>query len=466
VTAVRDLVLAVPEDELREYVLSQRWFGSKSAEVASVGTVDAFPLRDGDGPLLAVAVVETRFQPGTHELYNVPLGFRRRVEEWREGVLAEVDGWSAYEALSDPELVRELVAMMRAQQTVELEAGSLEFRTVEGLAEELGALERVRPMVGEQSNSSVVLDEQLVLKLYRKLEAGVNPELEMLRFLTERGFPSIASLEGWASHLGQPLEATLAILQHYVHGRSDGWTLALESLAGDAERFLPRARRLGEVTGSMHSVLASEPADPAFSPEEPGAETLALLIARIDEEIEQLFLTLPDEPALEPLAGRGDELRDRVQAVGQGGPAGGRLIRHHGDYHLGQVLWTENDDWVVLDFEGEPARPLAERRRKRSPLRDVAGMLRSFSYAASASELDLGLPPPADWEIRVRHEFLDAYFGDVDPAILPPPDARERLLALFELEKAVYELRYELGHRPEWAAIPVAAIVRLLEQPL
>jgi maltokinase len=462
VTEVRELVLAVPEEELREFVLEQRWYGSKSDEVAQVQAVDAFPLREEGDPLLAVAVVETRFQTGTHELYNVPVGLRRR-----GGGFASVEGWSAFDALEDEELVRGLVELIRAQERVEHDRGTLEFNTIGGLAEDVGELGAVRAMGSEQSNSSVVLGEQLVLKLYRRLEAGVNPELELLRFLTERGFPSIASLEGWAAHLGQPLDATLAILQHYVPVRNDGWTLALADLASGSagNGFVPLVRRLGEVTGAMHSVLASEPNDPAFYPEEPSAEALALIVARIDEEIEQVFSSLPDDPLLEPIAGRADELRDRLQAIGQSGPLG-RLIRHHGDYHLGQVLWTERDDWVVLDFEGEPARPLTERRHKRSPLRDVAGMLRSFSYAASASSLEHGVDPPVGWEGQVRGEFLAGYLDEVDPTIVPSGTALERRLVLFELEKALYELHYELGHRPDWVRVPVAGIVQLLEEPL
>jgi maltokinase len=462
VTGLRELVLALPEEELREFVLEQRWYGSKSDDVVQVQTVDAFPLRHRDEPLLAVAVVETRFQTGTHELYNVPVGLRRG-----KGGFASVDGWSAFDALEDDELVRGLVEMIRAQERVEHDRGTLEFSTVGGIVEDLGELGAVRAMGSEQSNSSVVLGEQLVLKVYRKLEAGVNPELELLRFLTERGFPSIASLEGWAAHVGQPLDATLAILQHYVPVRNDGWTLALADLASGSSGngFVPLVRRLGEVTGAMHSVLASESSDPAFLSEEPSAEALALIVARIDEEIEQVFSSLPDDPLLEPIAGRGDELRDRLHAIGQSGPLG-RLIRHHGDYHLGQVLWTERDDWVVLDFEGEPARPLTERRHKRSPLRDVAGMLRSFSYAASASSLEHGVDPPVGWEGRVRSEFLAGYLDQVDPTIVPSGGALERRLMLFELEKALYELHYELGHRPDWVRVPVAGIVQLLEEPL
>ena len=144
--------------------------------------------------------------------------------------------------------------------------------------------------------------------------------------------------------------------------------------------------------------------------------------------------------------------------------ATGKTIRTHGDYHLGQTLWA-GDDWVVLDFEGEPARSLAERRRKRSPLRDVAGMLRSFAYAATAAELLRGTPAPEGWEEQARVRFLEGYLDTVDQSLLPPGQAAiDRLLAVFELEKAVYELRYELDNRPEWVGIPVAGIQRLIEQ--
>jgi trehalose synthase-fused probable maltokinase len=213
----------------------------------------------------------------------------------------------------------------------------------------------------------------------------------------------------------------------------------------------------------MHSVLASDPSDPAFAPEEPSDEQLALLTATIDEQIERAFIDLPhDEPALEPIRGRGEEIRDRLQLMSHVG-VGGRLIRHHGDYHLGQTM-LRDDGWVILDFEGEPARSLLDRRRKRSPLRDVAGMLRSFAYAASASELLRGVPAPDGWEDSARMAFLDAYFAAVDQALLPAgQDAISKLLAIFELEKAVYELRYELNNRPDWVPIPVAGIARLLD---
>jgi maltokinase len=213
----------------------------------------------------------------------------------------------------------------------------------------------------------------------------------------------------------------------------------------------------------MHTALASDANDPAFCAETPSVESLGLLTATVDEEIESVFLDLPDDvPELEPIRGRGEEVRERLRLLTNLGGTG-RVIRGHGDFHLGQTLWT-GDDWVILDFEGEPARSLPERRRKRSPLRDVAGILRSFSYAASAGPLLRGVVPPADWESRARAQFLEGYRETVEQSLVPSGPSMDKLLSVFELEKSVYELRYELNNRPDWVRIPVAGIVRMLEE--
>jgi maltokinase len=455
VTAPHHLALSIPEEALRDFVLGQRWFGAKSRELAHF-TVIAAPVVRQDEPLLALALVEIRFHAGTHELYHVPLGFRR---DWPDAI-AEVEGWRAYDALADPELARELVVRMRSQSDVAGGEAMVEFRSTSASE---SSLEDVRPMGAEQSNSSLVFDDELVLKVYRRVEAGVNPELELLRFLTDRGFPAIASLAGWAAYLGTPLEATLAIAQDYVRGEGDGWELALAALSsGRGDDFVERLRLLGETTGALHTVLGSEPADPSFAAESPSGEALGLLTASVDEEIEGLFVSLPDLPELEPILGRGEEVREQLRGLSHVGDVG-KVIRTHGDYHLGQALWA-GDRWLILDFEGEPARPIVDRRRKRSPLRDVAGMLRSFAYAASAAEIEHGVQPPDGWEARARDAFLLGYLDEVDSALIPSGSSLERLLAVFELEKAVYELRYELDNRPTWVPIPVAGIARLLER--
>jgi maltokinase len=449
------------EQALAEFVVRQRWFGAKSREVIHAGILEALAVRR-EAPLLVIALVEIRFQPGTHDVYQVPLGLRPGSEDWSENVVSEADGWTVYDALSDPVLARELARLIAAGRSLEDDEAEVQFRSLEAGPSPDG-LREVRPMGAEQSNTSVVFDERLVLKAYRRIEAGVNPELELLRFLTERGFPNVAALSGWYVHIGRLMDATLGTLQAFVPGEQDGWGLALESLAGEDGEFFERLRRLGEVTGEMHAALASDASDPAFAPEEPSGETLAILAATIDEDIDAVFANLPPEPALEPIASRNEEVRDHLRSLAGIG-ATGRVIRHHGDYHLGQALWT-GSDWVILDFEGEPARSLPERRRKRSPLRDVAGMLRSFAYAASVAEMKRGGDGGSSWEERAREEFLAGYLPLVEPAAIVPPgrESFEKLLALFELEKAVYELRYELDHRPDWVHVPVAGIVRLLE---
>jgi trehalose synthase-fused probable maltokinase len=219
---------------------------------------------------------------------------------------------------------------------------------------------------------------------------------------------------------------------------------------------------LGAVTAQLHNVLASDAGDPAFSPEEPSQEALSLLTATVDEDIERIFLRLPDDERLAPIAGRGQDVRERLAARAQIGITG-RVIRTHGDYHLGQTLYTPRG-WVIIDFEGEPARALPERRQKRSPLRDVAGMLRSFAYVSSAAEMLNDHKPPEDFEQRARQAFLENYIKHVDPTLLPSGEAAiSNLLSIYELEKAIYELRYELDNRPDWISIPVAGISRLLE---
>jgi maltokinase len=455
---------AIDEQALGQWLLGRRWFGSKAEDVAHVGVLDAMELDEAD-PALLLALIEARFPTGTHHVYQLLFGVRPEGEGWSEGRVDDVAGATVYDAFADPDAYRRLGRMLAEQATVQGETAAVNFYWLEG-AEPPGPDASVRAMGAEQSNSSVVFDDTYVLKAFRRLEAGDNPELEMLRFLTERRFPNIAELVGWIDYSGELMDATLGVAQRFVAGGRDGWELALEELGSDPEAFITRMGDLGAVIGSMHTALASDATDPAFAPEEPSMESTSLITATIDEQIERLFVDLPaGNPDLEPIVHRGEEVRDRLSLLSHIG-GGGRLIRHHGDLHLGQTLLAP-DRWIVLDFEGEPARPLLERRRKRSPLRDVAGMLRSFAYAASAAEVQRGTPAPEGWEERTREAFLAGYFDAVDPGLLPPGEANARtLLTIFELEKGVYELRYELNNRPDWVRIPVAGIARLLEEPL
>jgi maltokinase len=415
-------VRRLSSEALLGLIVEERWFASKAREPERAQVAGVHHAQEG----LAVVLVDVAFPGGTHDMYALALGLDARGKP--------------FDALRDPVLCRRLARLAGIETPVE----------------------SLRSMSVEQSNSSVVLDERYVLKLYRRLDPGPNPELEVLRHFGARGFPNAPPLEGAVEHRGSPLEAALVVVTGFVPSAGGGWELALETLRSDPEWLPRRARRLGEVTGAMHAVLASDSGDSVFAPEEPSSEALAILAASIDEEIRVLFSDLPALPGLEPIAGRGEELREYLQRLA---PAGrpGLFLRIHGDYHLGQVLWADHGDWVVIDFEGEPARGLPERRQRQSAMRDVAGMVRSFAYAAEALRLLHGRQAPPDWDAWCRSEFLAGYRDTVDERLLPGGDPGGPLLALYELQKLLYELRYELSSRPDWVGIPAAGIARLLE---
>jgi maltose alpha-D-glucosyltransferase/alpha-amylase len=367
---------------------------------------------------------------------------------------------------------------------------------------------RAQPFGGEQSNTSVMLGSQLIAKSIRHPSRGLNPEFEVAHFLTTRtSFAHTPGLAGWVDYedADGPV-TTVSLLQPFVDNRGDGWQYALDhlrglvdALAGEppasgaeavearlrelAGDFIEEMRRLGVVTGGLHAALASDPATAAFAPE-PISPTDAERWSRavVDEardvvgEAQRRAATLSeaDRAALASLVERLPILEGGALALSMLADGHTHKIRHHGDYHLGQVLKTPGG-FVVIDFEGEPARGLEARRDKHCGLRDVAGMLRSFGYAAHAG---LAGRPPADrealagwlgaWERLVGEAFWRGYQDAVreSPAPVVPAseeDAR-RACAVFELAKAVYELGYELHHRPDWVSIPMAGISRILRR--
>jgi maltokinase len=456
-------------EELAEWLVERRWFGSKSRELTQVGVID-MPLLDPEAPPLRIALVEVHFGTGAHEIYQVPVAVEPASAESRPddelvqtgARIASIEGGGTLvdllaERRDPPRLLRLIVAGAQIAST--------EGRVVCGWVGEEPIPEgaEARPVSTEQSNSSVVFGENAILKTFRRVEAGVNPELEMLRFLGARGFRQIPRLLGWYEYQGRPADATLGIVQEFIADGRDGWEWTLDGLAGDPDSLLGPLRALGTTVGAMHAALAGDPTDPTFAPEERGNESLALFTASLDERIEAVFLDLDgDDERLAPIAHRGEELRDQLRSLSEIGGSG-MAIRVHGDLHLGQTLLADRG-WTILDFEGEPARPLPERRMKSSPLRDVAGLLRSLAYAPLAARLQRGATVPEDWELRARQEFLDGYLDSIDPLLLPATRREvDQLLAIYELEKAVYELTYELNNRPDWVGIPVAGITRLLE---
>jgi maltose alpha-D-glucosyltransferase/alpha-amylase len=480
----------------------QRWFGGQGRRIESVSILDAavFPTGTVDAWLV---LLDVAFEWGPRETFFVPLTVRSGGRA-RSEVLGRLDlgGVSAQvvDAFDDPDFCAELLVAFDAGRTIPGRHGSVRFVRTPAfprLAEGEAPPRRLR---GEQSNTSVVFGDVLILKSYRNPVRGINPEREMTGFLTARGrFADVPQLAGAAEYAGADgTVMTLAVLQRFVPGCGDGWTWMLEQLDGLRDLVITRAqrepidasrlgailrdsaasllgglRRLGGLTGGLHNALATDAVDPAFAPQPITAEDTAAWAERIDAELgrtcDLLRVRLPALPeAGAVLAG---EAALRACLGGLETLAADRCskIRIHGDYHLGQTIRTDGG-FVILDFEGEPARPPAERRSKQSPLRDVAGMLRSFDYsAATAFGSSEELVAAGDaWRQLASCAFLDAYVEAAShaPARLLPASrpALDRVLTVFELDKALYEVRYEIDHRPAWVGVPLRGLRRLSEQ--
>ena len=427
----------------------QRWFSGSPDEGFEVRVASLTPLAPTGWPGLAQVLVEA-WRPGGEAdatTYQLVIGLRPAgcqetfLEGKPEATIGEVDtdvGRAlAYDALIDPELAIALLHHIAPDEEVE----------------------RARYLGADQSNTSVVFDERLFLKLFRRLAAGPNPDAEVTRALVEAGFSSVAApVAEWRGDAGD-----FAVVNEFLVGGTDGFLLALTSLrdlydvrcppgqaGGD---FAFDARRLGAVTAEMHLALAR-----AFGAAAGDAGQWA-------DDMERQLRRVPLDGELTQ---RCRQLYDDLRQLADPGPA----IRVHGDYHLGQVMRTDAG-WHVLDFEGEPARPLEERRRPSSPLRDVAGLVRSFHYAPQVALQEWGPEPDPelleladDWEERNAEAFVAGYLStDGVSAVLPEADVDRRLVqAAFELDKAVYEVGYEQAHRPEWVGIPLAAVRRILEE--
>jgi trehalose synthase-fused probable maltokinase len=463
--------------DLARFLIRQRWFAAKTRGIGALSLRDWATL-DLDGPLVLLLL------DVDDDRYYVPVTV---APEGAGGdALARLDGLAVIDAHDDPRFGRRLLAAIGADLAVVGHAGRFLFRSTPAFAAppDLEALS-VRRHAGEQSNTSLVLGEALVLKSLRRPRPGLNPDLEVTRFLTTRtAFRHVPRLAGWMEYDGADGLATLAVLQEYVDNAGDGWSHVVTALRGRSaagwepapeapDPLVQDLRRLGAITGGLHAALASDASDPDFRPEPITGEDVARWIRSITRDL-----------AADDIAGR---LPRGAGSAGEAGAAVARAltplralagtvkIRGHGDYHLGQVLKTR-DGFVIIDFEGEPARPLAERRAKHSALRDVAGMLRSLDYAAHAVAFALpaGDRPAAlaavmAWEARARRAFLDGYReAAAESPVRLVPDSGSALVGAcgaFELEKACYELRYELDNRPDWGPIPLAGIARILLTP-
>ncbi|MEV6393270.1 maltokinase [Streptomyces sp. NPDC051907] len=435
---------------LHEWLPRQRWFAGKGRPLTGFSLVSATELLplDGPGPGLLHLLVRVA-QPGLaprsgHDCYQLLLGVRRTlpprlapalIGHLTHGPLA---GRTLYEGLHDPRLAELILERLRTPGAL----GPLRFDRLAKEPAIPGGLV-ARPLEAEQSNSSLVYGDRYILKFFRRVHAGPNPDLELPLALARAGCGRVPAPVAWYEAT-VPEPFTLGVLQPFLSGSTDGWLLALDSLAG-GRGFADEARALGRVTAEVHTALAETL--PTVTLGRAQSEQLAAAMA------ERLDAAAQAVPALVPHASALRAAFDAIAALGRRGRAW-RAQRVHGDLHLGQTLRGSRGDghWSVIDFEGEPARPLAERRRPQPPVRDVAGMLRSFDYAARTHR-----PWNPAWADRCRTAYCEGYTevcGD-------DPRAEPELLRAYETDKAVYEVVYEARHRPDWLPVPMAAIERL-----
>ena len=513
---------------LASYLADQRWFGGKARQIRSTEIADLVPL--GNARLETfVLLVRIDYANGPGETYVLPMicSPEPAAETASLTVYSPTRGSNLHlrNALADTEFLRSLLETIEQRAVFGGIEGEIHAECTSAfhvLCGDSTAVLQPRPIQAEQSNTSIIYSDRVILKFFRRGEEGENPDLEIGRFLTEeKNFPHIPTVAGWLRYKGRDgKEMSLGILQAFVPNVGDAWQFTLNALSGFWKQareysdghlgrmsqpygpvaaygqslpapvfdhlgpYLDAVHLLGKRTAELHLALASEHTDPAFAPEpytvsfqgafKESAQTLtqrnlALLRMKLHELPPELRAKAKD------LIARQGEILQRYDAALRS-PIQAMRIRIHGDYHLGQVLYT-GSDFVIIDFEGEPARPISERRVKRSPLQDVAGMLRSFHYAAFFSRLapsdGMTASEMHDHEVRawaerwyacVADRFLSAYCGNVAGACFVPPNQDElsALLQLHLLDKAVYELGYELNNRPAWIAIPLEGISQLL----
>jgi maltokinase len=434
------------EPALARWLPAQRWFGGKGRPIARVEilrTVDLTDQLDMGGPLGLLLLARVRFTEGPAHLYQVAVGLRDTPVDSPIGTVGTL---TAYEGTADPEITTELLHLIAR----DVWRDDVHFGPEPG-GEHAFAIRRglpVRPLGVEQSNTSVVFGERFVLKLFRRLALGANPDLELHRALHAEHSQHVAPLLGAieTEHDGVPL--TLGMLSSFAAGASDGWQLATRHLrdrlrgADPTDDFATEAEHLGQAVAAVHAQLAAALGSDRMT----GREAMRLG----DGMCDRFDAAARDVPALAPYAS-GARAVFRAARTAAGQP----VHRIHGDLHLGQVLRTPNR-WLLVDFEGEPAAPLAERVVPQSPLRDVAGMLRSFDYAAATVLRDAprdGRPTVDRWHTCMRDRFLRGYGL--------APVAHTALLTAYELDKAVYEVRYEARNRPELVELPLSAVRRL-----
>ncbi len=459
-------------DVIAQQLPERRWFGAKGRAIAKLELFDEGVLDDGP-PALVLALVEVHFEDGGRELYQLPL--------------LHDPGGATWDAHEDPVRLGLFGELMAHAVSIKGTRGIFNFGGA-GLDPLDPPGRSVRVVEAEQTNSSLVLDESVILKLFRKIDIGPNADLELTRVLTAEGFEHIPPHVGEITYEAETdegqIEIDLGIAQGLAHDAVEGWDDMLRRLAALFSEAHPADARedygvlieqrwdlsmideLGDVSAALHVALSREEMEPELAPELIEPSDLAKWT---DSALPALEREAAESSELGPLV---PSVREHIESLRTIADPGWKM-RIHSDYHLGQVLATPRG-WLIIDFEGEPARSLEERRAKHSPLRDVAGMLRSFNYAAVTARNNAAETADADtleawstaWERVVRERFLQAYLRKSHEGRFLPGDRNDlmTLLTAFELDKALYELGYERRHRPEWKEIPLHGIRQIVER--
>ena len=521
------------ESVLAGFVAERRWFAEKSRSITAATVADVVPIpspRRLEGPLAWFLLVNVELDYGSPETYCLSLAHATggRLDDLcryhPEAIVADVasaegDG-VLFDAVWAPELSQAVLELTGRRRQLVGRSGRLAgvptpaFRSFRDLA---GSDITPVPMNAEQSNSSVIFGDRAIVKYIRRFQEGVNPGVEIGRFLGERAHfeyaPPVGGSVEYRSDAPGAEPAVVGLIEGYVANEGDGWSYVVDALGLGLEEALAHHRAdelrivapphlldvrhtdlepghlligphlewaslLGRRTAELHRALASDPSDPDFEPEPLTAMERQALFhgarSLVNRVFRQLGSTDPRTPAAEEVLAREGEVAQRLRVISAHRIQCTR-IRCHGDYHLGQVLWT-GKDFVIIDFEGEPTRSLGQRRLKRPAPFDLAGMIRSFHYASRSAALrlsrDLGtsLEPALEtwltlWYRWVAGTFLGAYVDGAGSADFLPSDESElaNLLDFFLLEKAVYELGYEVNNRPGWVDIPARGIIELLD---
>jgi maltose alpha-D-glucosyltransferase / alpha-amylase len=495
------------QQALPAYLSRQRWFASKGTDINRAELQSRFVLSGRNGNWL-LATFRADLADGRSEDYFLPLALAWDSPSSAEmpadsneviaGIRKGAQSGTLRDALADARFIADLMRAAGDRTALAGAGGNLRFSPTHSWFPLQEEDERnIRRLGAEQSNSSILIAKKMVLKAYRKLERGIQPELEMGRYLTDVADyrntpPLLGSIEQFDSEQ-QP--TALAVMQGFVPNQGDGWVFTLGHLKGIFSRILQGgvdehgneayaalAQRLGVRVAELHRAFAIESGDAAFQPEPITAADVSGWKRQIQSEAETTFGLLTNAESMLPPEQHARvqallEHRGRILSLISGFElASGSILkktRFHGDLHLGQVL-VSGDDFYIIDFEGEPARPFAQRRTRHSPLRDVAGMLRSFDYAAWSALFEAGAgepekirmleQPALDWKREASGTFMQGYQTIIEGCSSCPadPETFARLLDLFILEKALYEIRYELANRPSWLRIPVEGIMSLL----